>query len=67
MPGLKCLFVDGGAELCCCGSQAATADPLLTPPHGSNDAHAAIRSVDSNLDHSLEEFVVESLLDGEGL
>lgn len=64
MPGLKYLFVDRGAELCCGRCETTAADPFLTPPHASNDAYATIRSVNSNVSLGLEEFVVESLLNG---
>jgi hypothetical protein len=67
MPGLKRLLVDRCAQLRNCGGEAATAGSLLATADGANDAHAAIGSVDSNLDRSLEEFIVESLLDGEWL
>jgi hypothetical protein len=67
MPGLKDLFVDRSVELRNGGGEAAPAAPFLAPPHDSNDAHTAIRSVDSNVDLSPEEFVVESFLNGEWL
>jgi hypothetical protein len=67
MPRLECLFIDGGTQLRGGGGQAAPAGSLLAAAHGSNNAHAAIGSVDSNLDRSLEELVVEAILDGEWL
>lgn len=54
MPGLKDLFVDRSVELRNGGGEAAPAAPFLAPPHDSNDAHSAIRSVDSNVDLSPE-------------
>jgi hypothetical protein len=67
MPGLKHLLVDRCAQLRDCGGQAATAGSLLATADGANDAHSAIGSVDPNLDRSLEELIVKSLLDGEWL
>ena len=67
MPGLECLLINGGTQLRVGGGEAAPAGSLLAAAYGSNDAHAAIGSVDSNLDRSLEELVVEAILDGERL
>lgn len=62
MPGLERLLVDWGAQLRCCGGEAAPAGSLLAAAHGSNNAHAAIRSVNSNLDRSLEVLISDSVL-----
>jgi hypothetical protein len=67
MPGLECLLIDGGTQLRGGGGEAAPAGSLLAAAYGSNNAHAAIRAVNSNLDRSLEELVVEAILDGEWL
>jgi hypothetical protein len=67
MPGLECLLVDGGAQLRDCAGEAAPAGSLLAAAYGSDDAHAAIRSVDPNLDSSLEVLIAEPILDGEWL
>jgi len=67
MPGLECLLIDGGIQLRGGGGEAAPAGSLLAAAYGSDDAHAAVGSVDSNLDRSLEELVVEAILDGEWL
>jgi hypothetical protein len=65
MPGLKRLLVDWGAQLRCCGGEAAPAGSLLATAHGSNDADTAIRTVDSNLDRASKELVVEPIFNGE--
>jgi hypothetical protein len=67
VPGLKRLLVDRCAQLRDSGGQAATAGSLLATADGANDAHSAIGSVNPNLDCSLEELIVKSLLDGEWL
>jgi len=63
MPGLERLLVDWGAQLRYCGGEAAPASTLLAAAHGSNNAHAAIGSVDPNLDLSLEVLISDSVLD----
>ena len=65
MPGLERLLVDWGTQLRGGRGEAAPAGSLLAAAYGSNNAHAAIRAVDSNLDRSLKELVVEAILDGE--
>jgi hypothetical protein len=67
MPGLERLLVDWGAQLRYCGGETAPAGSLLAAAHGSNDAHAAIGSVNSNLDCSFEVLVSEPILDGKWL
>jgi hypothetical protein len=67
MPGLECLLIDGGTQLRGGGGEAAPAGSLLAAAYGSDDAHAAIRSVDPNLDSSLEVLIAEPILDGEWL
>lgn len=67
MLGLECLLIDGGTQLRGGGGEAAPAGSLLAAAYGSNNAHAAIGAVDSNLDCSLEELVVEAILDDEWL
>ena len=66
MPGLECLLIDGGTQLRGGGGKAAPAGSLLAAAYGSNNAHAAIGAVDSNLDCGLEELVVGSLLYAKG-
>jgi hypothetical protein len=62
MPGLERLLVDWGAQLRCCGGEAAPAGSLLAAAHGSNNAHAAIRSVDPNLHRCTELLISDSVL-----
>jgi hypothetical protein len=67
MPGLECLLIDGGTQLRGGGGEAAPAGSLLAAANGSNDAHAAIGSVNSNLDRSLEVLISDAILGREWL
>jgi hypothetical protein len=67
MPGLKCLLINGGTQLRVGGGEAAPAGSLLAAANGSNNAHAAIRAVDSNLGRSLEELISEPIFNRERL
>jgi hypothetical protein len=62
VPGLKRLLINGGVQMRNGRGKAASAEPFLATPHGSNDAYAAIRSVDPDLYRGLEQLVVESIL-----
>jgi len=62
MSGLKRLLVDWGAQLRSRRREAATAGTLLAAANGSNDARAAIGSVNSNLDRSLEVLISDAIL-----
>jgi hypothetical protein len=67
MPGLKCLLVDRGAQLRRCGGEAAPAGSLLATAHGSNNAYAAIGSIDTYLYRCAKELIVEPIFHGEWL
>jgi hypothetical protein len=67
MSGLKRLLVDWGAQLRSGRREAATAGTLLAAANGSNDAHAAIGSINSNLDRSLEVLISDAILGREWL
>jgi hypothetical protein len=67
MSGLKCLLVDWSVQLRSGRHEAATAGTLLAAADGSNDAHAAIGSVNSNLDRSLEVLISDAILGREWL
>jgi hypothetical protein len=60
--GLECLFVDGGAELCRCGSEATPTGTGLATADGPDNAHTTIRSINANLDRRCELFVVQIFL-----
>ena len=67
MSGLKRLLVDWGAQLRSGRREATTAGTLLAAADGSNDAHAAIGSVNSHLNRSCEVLISDAILGREWL